>query len=367
MIKSSKAKARLLRRQRRVFNTTRRAEFYQDMAKFSAADIPSFQGIEKMIAIVQRRRHKHLEAIYKRIADGLSGEGGSLTKGLAPEVPGGEAAMLTAAAEAGPGVLQAVLSQLASLLDRQVKINRALRKVLLSNGLVLLAITVVIAVMMVLVVPELEAGTTPQMQSLMHFAPLYFAFGAGFIEYGPWILGAVIALGVWIKWALPRWHKPRTYWKRPWFDRHFLPFKLYARTQATYFLSTIAPMMEAGMPVNNVLTGMQAFATPWFRSHLRRMLKLLEAGNSPVDALNTGFLPTDTADRLSIYELIPDVTKLMRSLADDNFEIYERRVALVGATLKAASLILLFVFAASTMYAIFDFARALTQASKMVN
>lgn len=367
MTKASKKTARLLRRQRRVFNTSRRAAFYQDMASFSAANIPSFQAIKKMIAIVRRRRHRHLEAIYGRIAAGLSGEGGSLTKGLAPEVPGSEAAMLTAAAEAGPDVLQAVLTQLSALLDRQVKINQSLRKVLLGNGMVLLAITGVIAVMMLLVVPQLEAGTTPQMQSLMNFAPMYFAFGAGFVAFGPWILVSAVALGMWIAWALPRWHRPQKYWKRGWFDRHFLPFKLYARQQATYFLSTIAPMMEAGMPANTVLTSMLGFASPWFRSHLRRMLKLLEGGKSPVDALNTGFLPSDTADRLSIYELIPDVTRLMRRLADDNFEIYERRVALVGGILKTTSVLVLFVFAVATMYAIFDYAKALTLAAKMLN
>lgn len=367
MTKPSKAEARLLRRQRRVFNTIRRAAFYLDMAKFSESDIPSFQGMEKIIAIAQRRKHRHLEAIYKRISAGLSGKGGSLTKGLAPEVPGSEGSMLNAAAKAGPGVLQSVLAQLASLLDRQVKINRALRKVLYGNGVVLGAITGVIALMMFLVVPQLQAGTTPQMQSLMFFAPSYFAFGNGFIAYGPWIFGVFLALGFWIKWALPRWYKPRTYWKRSWFDRHFLPFKLYARTQATYFLSTIAPMMEAGMPVNDVLKGMQEFASPWFGSHLRRMLKQLDGGAPPVEALNTGFLPTDTADRLSIYELIPDVTKMMRRLADDNFQIYEHRVELLGVTLKTISFILLFIFGVSTMLAIWDYSHALVQASKMVN
>lgn len=350
--------------QRRAFNTARRAAFYSDLARFSESGIPSFRAVEKMAEIAKKRRHKHLEAIYRRIM-ARTGEGGSIAVGLAPEVPGTEAVMLTGAAAAGSAVVQSILQQLAGLLDRQVVVSSKLRKVLVSNGVTLAVIAAVVTMVMVVVVPQLKDGATAQMQMMMHFAPGYFAFGDAFLHFGPVVLGLFIGLAGWSVWALPRWHRPRPYWRRNWFDRNMLPFTFYARMQTTFFLSTVASMMQAGIPVRDVLSGMQAHATPWMRSHLRRMLRTLATGDSAVDALNSGLLPQDTADRLSVYALIPDVTTVMRRLADDNFLIYEQRIDAIAALLKMVSIVVLAMFAAATLFAIFDFSNALAAGSKL--
>lgn len=352
-------KASSARAEKWAFGLRRRAAFYADMASFMSADIPPFQAIEKMEAIARRRRStRHLASLYRRVLR-LMDAGKSVAVALAKSVPGNEAVMLVGADAAGPSVLQLAFAEMADLLDRQQKAKKKLMKAIFGNAISIGAIVGVMFFVMKMVVPQLQASITPAMEQSMGFAPLYFAFGTGFVNYGLYVAIGFVLLVALIVWSLGRWCRSGRFFSRRWFDRHVMPWTLYARTQATFFLAATSAMMRAGIPLKDVATDMVPFASPWMRSHLRRLLRDLQAGRSEVEALGGGMLPVDTSDRLRIYALMPDFTGIMSRLSKDNFEVFEDTVDRLKAALELLSLVLLAAFAASTLVAIFDYSRAI--------
>lgn len=340
---------------RMSFGLTRRAAFYADMYAFTGAGIPAFQALERMIGVARRRYNtKRLANVYASIAASMRA-GNSLAKSLSQWVPAAEAVMINGADSAGGDVLRATFKELASLLERQ----RAIRTKLMSVvGINLLSIGVIVAVIvsvMHTLVPALDKAATPAMEAHMSFAPIYFATGKGILDYGPYVLVALIALGFWVMWLLPNWTGSR----RLTFDSLIPPFTLYQRAQATYFLSSAASMMRAGITLKSVLTDTGKLGSKWLRWHVERMSRSLDAGRQEVTVLANGLLPRETGDRLEVYSLIPDFTGIMTRLAEDNFQLYEGAIKKIGNTMTAVSILLLAGFAASTLFAMFDFSNAL--------
>lgn len=355
--------ARTRSREKSAFNARQRGQFYADMASFMDAGIPPFKALEQMAIIAERRRLKSLAAIYRRVLRRLNA-GQDVAAALAPELPREEAAPLVSAAKAGNSVLESAFRETSKLLDRKAAVLRKLRGALISSSGGLLAILSVIVMMMTVVVPQLEASLPPEAQQMMGFARYYFAFGHAFLAYGPVAGALAFALGAWAWWSLPRWFVARPYWRRDWCDRHLMPWTLYVRTQAAMFLSTIASMLRSGVPLRDVLESMRPFATPWMRFHLRGMLRGLTAGHEEVQVLSASFLPRETADRLSVYALIPDLTAVLGRLAEDNFLIYEKRIDGVAAVLRTVTLLVLATFVVCTLFAIFDFTNVQKALSK---
>jgi type II secretory pathway component PulF len=362
MLESFRA-ARERSREKSAFSPRQRAQFYADMASFMDAGIPPFKALEQMAMTAERRKLKSLAVIYRRVLRRLNA-GLDVAAALAPELPREEAAPLVSAAKAGNDVLESSFRETAKLLDRKAAVMRKLRGALVSSSGGLLAILAVIVMMMTVVVPQLEASLPPEAQQMMGFARYYFAFGHGFLAYGPAAGLLACALAAWAWWSLPRWYVARPYWRRDWCDSHLMPWTLYVRTQSTMFLSTLASMLRSGVPLREVLESMRPFATPWMRFHLRGMLRGLAAGRAEVHVLSASFLPRETADRLSVYALIPDLTAVLGRLADDNFLIYEKRIDLLAATLRTVTLVVLATFVVCTLFAIFDFTNVQKALSK---
>ena len=344
---------------RAAFNLRRRGAFYADMAAFMDSDIPPFQAIEKMESIVRRRRSTaRVARVYRMILRDLK-SGKPLASSLAPWVPGNEAVMLVGAEKAGPAVLVMAFRELSTLLDRQQKARAKLRAALLSNGLVFAVILGVIFEVVKIMVPELVRSETKDMASRMTFAPYFFAFGQGVIHYGAFVAIAIVLLCAVVWWSLPNWTRHFSFLSRRWLDNHIVPWTVYKRSQATFFLSTTAAMMRSGIPLKVIASDMLPFASKWMRLHLRRVLGDLEAGRSEVDALGGGMLPLDTSDRLRIYALMKDFTAIMTRLSEDNFVIYEKTIDGISALMKTLSILVLGLFAASLLFAIFDYSNAL--------
>lgn len=342
-----------------AFNLRRRSEFYADMASFMSADIPPFQALVLMEEIARKRSGtRRLANVYRHTLRAMPG-GASIAVALAPWVPGNEAVMMVGADSAGPVVLRQAFLEMAGLLDRQQKAKKKLFKTLFSNGVSLGAIVGVMYFIMSMVVPQLQSSITPAMASQMSFAPVYFAFGRGFINYGGVVGVGMVVLAALVTWSLGNWSRSYRWWSRRWFDVHLMPWTLYARTQATFFLATTSAMMRAGIPLKTVVTDMVPFASTWMRAHLRKLLRDLESGRPEVDALGAGMLPRDTSDRLKIYALMKDFTGIMTRLSNDNFVVFEESIDKISAVLQLISLLMLAAFAASTLIAIFDYSRAL--------
>jgi type II secretory pathway component PulF len=346
-------------RTKMAFPIAVRSAFYADMASFMSADIPPYQALVRMEVIARKRsKTRRVANIYKSTIRAMD-RGVPLAKAVAPWVPGSEAVMMVGAETAGPLVLQQAFGELSVLLERQQKAKKKLVKTLFSSGMSLAAIIGVMYFIAKMVIPQLKISMTPDMAARMTFAPYYFAFGTAFIKYGVYVLIGFILLAIAIITTMGRWTKSRRWWSRRWFDAHLIPWTLYARTQATFFLATTSSMMRAGIPMKAVVTDMVPFASIWMKAHLRRLLRDLEAGRSEVDAMGTGILPSDTSDRLKVYALMKDFTGIMTRLSDDNFVVFEESIDKIGGVLHTVSLFLLVSFAVSTMVAIFDYSTAL--------
>lgn len=345
---------------RQAFSLRRRSEFYADMARFMDSDIPPKQALERMEGIARRRRStQRLAKVYRSMLRDLT-KGKSFAQSVAAWAPGSESVMLVGAEQAGPGVFMLAIRELSVLLERQQRARAKLRSALLSNGLVFLVIIGVIVEVVTMIVPELVKDETKSMVAHMSFAPLFFAFGEWIYHDGIYLVIPLVALGVLVGWSLPNWTRSRWFLSRERFDRSLLPWTLYKRMQATFFLSTTAAMMRSGIPLKKIATDMLPFGSKWTQSHLRRLLRLLERGKSEVEALGGGMLPRDSSDRLQIYAVMKDFTAIMTRLSEDNFRIYEKTIDQVAGTLKFLSILVLGVFAVALLFAIFDYSNAVT-------
>lgn len=344
---------------RQAFNLRRRSEFYADMARFMDSDIPPKQALDRMEGIARRRRAtQRLAKVYRAMLRDLT-RGKSFAQSVAAWAPGGEAVMLVGAEQAGPAVFMLAMRELAILLERQQRARSKLRSALLANGLVFLVIIGVIVEVVTMIVPELVKDETKVMVAHMSFAPYFFAFGEWIFHYGVYLVIPVVAIAAVIGWSLPNWTRSRLL-SREWFDRSLMPWTLYKRMQATFFLSTTAAMMRSGIPLKKIATDMMPFGSKWMKFHLRRLLRHLELGKSEVEALGAGMLPRDSSDRLQIYAVMKDFTAIMTRLSEDNFQLYEKSIDQVAGTLKFFSILILGVFAVALLFAIFDYSNAVT-------
>lgn len=337
------------------FGLGKRAAFYADMAAFMDAGIPPFKALERMIEVARRRwMTRDLADVYSSIVTAMK-SGDSFAVSIAHWVPASEAVMLTGAEKAGADVLRSSFLELGQLLERQRKVRQQIVNSMLINGFIYVLIAVVVVVFMYSLVPQLSAAETPDAKARMSFAPLYFAFGNALMHYGIYFVLLVIAFVVWLVWSMPNWIGS---WRES-LDTRVPPYTLYQRTQATLFLSSASSMMRAGIPMKTVLTDMERFGSKWLRWHVRRMLHALNAGRQEVVAMDSGLLPRDTSDRLQIYSLVPDFTKIMSRLSADNFTAYEAAVKRFNLIVRVIAIICLVGFTLATLYAMFDFTNAL--------
>lgn len=342
--------------ERRAFGAAKRAAFYADMGRFLLAGISPSQALGAMRQVAAARRRRSLAAIYSRVLTRLNeGQGGrSIASALASEIPGNEVVMLEGAARGGTEALAGAFGEIAKLIDRQVTSARKLRGAVIQSVVRGLTVVVAVAVVMLMVVPQLQASVTPAVDARLGFAKAYFAVGDAFLWAAPLFLAALFAAAVASWWSLPRWRGPR----REAFNRHLLPWSFYVRVQATYFLSALAPMLRAGIKMDEALIGMRHYATPWLGGHIQAMLRKLDNGRRGAEVLAGSFFPRDTADRLAIYKELPDFTEVMSRLADDNFRLYEEKIDGLSALVKTLAFVLLALFVLATLLMLFDFATA---------
>lgn len=345
-----------------AFSLTRRAVFYADLARFMDSRIPPFKAIEKMEVVARRRRKtRALAKIYRAILRDMQ-RGKLLANAVGPWIPGHEAVMLAGSENVGPAVLIKTLQELSALLERQQRARGKLRGALMSNGFAMATIFGIIFMVVKEVIPKLIKSEMRGMQSKMPFTEAFFRFGHDFITYGVFWLAGFIAISLFIGWTLPNWSRDTGYLSRAWFDRHVMPWTLYRRMQATFFLSTAAAMMRSGIPLKDVLTGSIPFASRWTRVRMREVLRKLDLGKPEVEALDTGMLPEETSDRLMIYAAMDDFTEIMTRLSEDNFVMYEKTINGVSELLKLIALLAMAIFSLSLLGSIFQYSNAIQSA-----
>jgi type II secretory pathway component PulF len=361
--------------ERFAFRLQYRCAFYTDIAAFMSANIPPYRALKQMEMIARKDKSTRVLArIYRRMMTLMEGDkktvgpvlptsepsaanskSKSFATAISIAVPDSEAIMLLGAERAGQEAFVMAVRELAAFLTRQNKATWGLRKAVGKAFINVAVIVGLVYFMSIMVVPILQRTAKPAMLEKMRFAPYYFTFCHGFVRWFPLFALVFIALLI-ASWAsLPRWTPKFRYLSRNWFDRHLMPWTLYKQTQATFFLSGTAGMLRAKNPLKGVVERSVPHASPWYRYHLSRMIDDLTDGKSEVEAIAGGLLPKVVANRLLVYQLIPNFTEIMTRLADDTFTGFEQAIEQFSDKAKSWSVIALLVFGITTMFAIFDY------------
>ncbi len=333
------------------FKAARREAFYLDMAAFLEAGIAPYAAMERMRDVAKPRRR--MRSIYRLLRDVLQRmtHGASLAAALKPFIPAEEFVLLLAG-ERGGRTVQA-LTELASLLERRRIMGSALRSHLIPSGVMLLILIGIMVYILKVVLSDARGMVPPEIMQKLMIAPYYFAAGDWFLQAIPYLAACAIAFAMAVSVSLPRWKPDRA---RKWLDHHLPPYSMYTRIQSSYFLTTAAAMMEAGVPFTQAVQDIKKNSNPWVKAHATRMLVRIASGRGESEAMQTGLLPWDVEDRLAIYKMLDDLKSIMQRMAKDSMEILLKRVTLLGATVRNVVMVLLAAFILATVGSIGEIA-----------
>lgn len=343
------------------FNVRRRRDFYTDLAAFDRAGIPPYQAIQRVRQVARPRRSlKWLVRLLNPVIR-AGGEGAGIAQAMRPWIPAEEAAML-AAGEKG-GHLADALSELSGLLAKRLEIRAALKKNLLLAGIMMVVLIGLMWFILKTVLAQATTLVTPEVFAKLEIAPGYIAFGQFFLKW-LWLIAILAtAIGVGVSVSLPRWKPSRV---RMWLDRKMVPWSLYARVQASFFLISAAAMMRAGQPFRAAAEDIQRFAAPWAKTYVRRMLARLAGGQDEVHAMQVGMLPWDVEDRLTVYAMLPEFREVMQATARDSMGQLLRRVDLIGNIIRVSIMAILALFIIATLASLGEISMGIQESVKNI-
>lgn len=333
---------------RSSFSVKRRCAFYSDMASFTKEGITPFHALQRILKVSKPRKSlRWLVNVLDPAVKAMEGGSSSFAAAIAPWVPAQEAAMLDAAERSAQ--LPEALKELAVLLDVQSQVSGAL-VTSLAPALGKLTVMILLMVYILNTVMKEAAGLiAPEVFNKLTLAPIYFAFGRGFLMALPYLAVITVVGVIVVSISLSRWKPSKA---RIWLDRHLPPYTLATRVQSSFFLISAASMMESGATFKQAVNQIKTNSNAWTKAHLNRVLVRMTDGLSEARSLQTGFLPWDVEDRLSIYELLEDFKQIMRVTARDSMQMLLRKVKLIGYVLNGAATVLLGVFIIFTIFSI---------------
>lgn len=108
------------------------------------------------------------------------------------------------------------------------------------------------------------------------------------------VIGALCGLVILYYWSLPNWSGKG----RQFLDR-FPPYSVYRDRMASALLGVLGGLLHGGLTLEEALRRVEPRSTPYLRSHVRRMIRLLPAsGKEPMKALSTGLFSLPVLDRI---------------------------------------------------------------------
>lgn len=345
---------------RLTFTDRRRMGFYQDLANANEAGIAPIAALTRMRDVsAPRRSLRWLVRLLNPMLEAAA-NGQSFANAVRPWVPPEDAAMLSAGEEVGD--LTSALRELVSLMRMKLQIRASLKKNLLPSAVMIAVIFGLLVFILNLIGPQAKEMVPPEVMSTLDLLPSYIATGEFFMQWGLFLVGALLS-GAGVLWlSLARWRPDSA---REHLDGRLPPYSLFARVQTAFFLISVSSMMRAGRTFRSAVEQLQGFATPWSYDYYEQMLDRLRAGMPEVQAMQVGMLPTDVADRLNFYALLPDFGAVMRETARDAMDALLARVEAVGALMRALTMLLLAGFVVWTLASVYDMADGVERAAKL--
>jgi type II secretory pathway component PulF len=338
-------------RAKNAFNAKARAAMYEDLAAFIAAGMPPFEAVRGILEVHELRDHP-LVAMTRAMSHGMA-SGQSLAEVLQPWADPAEVAMIGAGERSG--ALEKALRETSELTRARHDMLVHVRSKLTMPSIQILATFGLVYYIASTVVPAAKR-LLPE-KYMPGFAKGYFAFGDGFIQLGPWIGLAFIALMVLIFATMHTWtgeHRDRA-------DRWF-PWIAFRGLQNAFFLITVSAMMRSGMPMQLALSEMERFAKPWLKEHIQRMMERLGKGKRETVAMDTGFLLDDISDRLQIYSRLPNFTVVMENLGRDAMANIRQGMDQMASRINVVVMVIIAVFIVSTIFALGETSFAISDA-----
>lgn len=209
---------------RRSFSVKRRCAFYSDMASFTSEGITPFHAMQRMLQVSKPRRSlRWLVSVLEPAVKSMEGGSLSLAAAISPWVPPQESAMLDAAERSAQ--LTEALTELAELLKVQSQVSGALISNL-APALGKLFVMILLMVYILNTVMKEAAGLiAPEVFDKLTLAPIYFAFGRGFLKSLPFLIVIAILGSMVVSISLAKWKPSKV---RIWLDRHLPPYTLAA-------------------------------------------------------------------------------------------------------------------------------------------
>jgi len=343
------------------FKPALRASFYTDSVSFLREEIKVSDMLSQMAAnarLSKSKKRRRQGEIYLFMISEMTKEGETFAMALSKIVPS-EEAMLVLSGERSDALLDA-MSQLASLIERKIAASLKLQKTIIGSLGYFAMSTAFIIFVALKMDPIIANAATPAEIAAMRFAPFYLSFTEGYVHYGPFVGALLVIATIYIIRSLSRWTGPR----RKKFDEGVPPWSIYHRMQATMFLITASVMLKTGAKLSTIMEETSKLGNPWFRWQARRVLALLESGETEVGALQSGILPADTMERLRIYAKLPDFHRVMTRLADDNFVMYMAHLDRIGKTAGWIGKLFFAFVVMGVSFSIMDFMMAIQSTAK---
>lgn len=316
---------------------TQRAAWYEDLARALGDGIALADYLKKSIQREQTYGSRQVAIVLRMILARLPSM--ALNEALSGILPETERMILAAAERAG--ALKLNLERLADSTHRVGRMQRTLRTAL-AGPLLPLAISGYI----------LWYTSTTMIPRIAEILPAEKWTGAAValrilsdvtVDYGLFIIGAILALAAFGMRQMPRWTGSRRRIADDWL------FGLYRDYQGALFLTAFSALLRAGVGQREALQLMASRATPWLRWHCNTIAnRMVRYSDTPGMAFDSGLLPRSITNRImDLAERGTALPEVMEKIGGTILEDTEERLSVVAGRLGfvvealAAALLLL--------------------------
>lgn len=295
-------------------SVTDRAEIYQQVALFLGDGVRMELALEDMATIRRERGGAHLNKkadFLESLLDGLRSLGnfsGALENSGNPP----ETALIKAGEDAGR-IRETLESAAKGLLAGQEMMS-IIRSSVTYPAIIFLSLLGVLWFSAVYIAPKLEAsvkGIVWTGQSALYFAVGKFVDGYGMLV----IFGVAFFIGWMIRWSLPRWSDHG----RSVADR-FPPWSLYRLLHGIQFMSGLATLMSAGIPMAQAVWTLSDNAPRYVRDRLDTILFHIRQGKTnfgeALHAAGQDFPDPEIVDTMRVYARMANFQKLLEGSSD---------------------------------------------------
>lgn len=326
-----------------AFNPNRRIELYKALAEVVENGISLIDALKimsKELARIKDPQARIIKELLNRVEGRRTDQAMSIGqafmgsgKRVKPLVPADEGLIILSADEASR--LDQGFKEAARLLERKQQLMKTIHKHMLSPIIQVGMFGGLLLYFKYGMIPAVLTFAKPYEwpESMQMVAAL--SYNAEAITGA--LAGMVVLVFLLITQVAPRWISA----VRNMVDRKVPPFNLFAQFQGAVLLSTISGFLKAGVPFSDALKMMRNFGTPYSRWMVRRIIRSLDQGREPADALMAlPIVPVQHHWLLKTYGLMNDMTESMDIISEKMMASVSKTIDRFFGILSAVTMVL---------------------------